>query len=183
MGIALARAAVSSGLEAKLILGPTHLLPPPEVETIGVRSAGDMLDAVLAHFSWCDALIMSAAVADYTPAQPMKEKIKKNGGDLLLRLKRTEDILLRIGRLPERRGKCLVGFSLDVGENLAEGRRKLREKGLDMVLVNSIAAFGARRAHAYIVSFEGDEDLGELDKEELAAVLFARVIRFFGLSA
>ncbi|MDR2392336.1 MAG: hypothetical protein LBE84_11750 [Planctomycetota bacterium] len=183
MGIALARTAVALGLEARLILGPTHLAPPPEVETIGIRSAGEMLQAVLANFSWCDALVMAAAVADYTPVQPMKGKIKKNGADFILRLKRTEDILFRVGRLPERRGKCLIGFSLDVGENVEEGRRKLREKGLDMVLVNSVAAFGAQRVRSSIVSLGGEEDLGELDKEELADILFARAIRFFDQNA
>ncbi|MDR1518605.1 MAG: hypothetical protein LBU23_00465 [Planctomycetota bacterium] len=178
MGLALAGAALRAGCRARLILGPAPLEPPPGIETVRVRSAADMLAAVLGHFAWADALIMAAAVADYTPSDPSREKLKKGPGDLLLRLKRTEDILSRVGALPERRGKCLVGFSLDVGVNLDEGRRKLREKGLDLVVVNSVASFAAGQTSAWLVSAAGECDCGGLSKDDLAASVVARVLDF-----
>ncbi|MDR3077245.1 MAG: phosphopantothenoylcysteine decarboxylase, partial [Planctomycetota bacterium] len=175
MGLALAGAAVRAGCETRLILGPTQLEPPAETNPVRVRSAAEMLAAVLDNLSWADALIMAAAVADYTPAEPSGAKLKKGKGELFLRLKRTDDILLRVGARPERRGMCLVGFSLDVSVNLEEGRRKQKDKGLDLMLVNSAESFGSGLSRAWLLSAAGEEDCGLIAKEKLAERIVERV--------
>lgn len=176
MGMEVAAAVLRAGGEARLILGPTALALPagvPEAAVVRVRSAQDMHGAVLESLGWCSALVMSAAVADYTPAEPLTAKLKKKDGDLFLRLKRTPDILADIQSLPARKGKCIVGFSLDTEMNVEEGRRKLRAKHLDRIVVNTTSSFGADTEHACIVSEDGEEDLGEITKAALAEKLVA----------
>lgn len=178
MGIAVARAVARAGGLPLLVLGPTHLEPPPGVETLRVRSAADMCRAVVDNFSRADALVMAAAVADYTPAEPLDRKLKKADGDLFLRLRRTPDILAAVRDLPGRRGKCVVGFSLDVDINLDEGRRKLRAKGLDFIVVNTTASFASARETAWILSEAEGTDLGAIGKEDLADEIVSRILGF-----
>lgn len=179
MGMEMARAVLRAGGTPRLVLGPTAAQPPQELppeSLVRVRSAAEMLDAVLANLAWCDALVMAAAVADYTPAEPLGEKLKKREGDLVLRLKRTRDILLAVRDHPGRAGKFVVGFSLDTGLNLAEGRRKLAEKNLDRIVVNTTSSFGSRTERACIVSADGAEDLGEIAKDDLARRLLSLIM-------
>lgn len=176
MGMHLAEAAVRAGAAARLILGPTALTPPDGIETIRVRSAEDMRRAVVDNFAWCQSLVMAAAVADYTPAEPLQEKLKKKDGDLFLRLRRTADILATVKTLPGREGKFIVGFSLDVDVNLNEGRRKLREKQLDLIVVNTTASFASARETACLVTASGTEDCGEMEKEDLAERVVSRIL-------
>lgn len=176
MGMRVAQAVVRAGGAARLILGPTALTPPDGMEVIRVRSAEDMCRAVVDNFGWCQSLVMAAAVADYTPAEPLDVKLKKKDGDLLLRLKRTPDILATVKGLPERQGKFVVGFSLDVDVNLSEGRRKLRDKNLDLIVVNTVASFGAASETACIVSAAEAVNCGEIGKEELAARIVSRIL-------
>ncbi|MBN2713988.1 MAG: phosphopantothenoylcysteine decarboxylase, partial [Planctomycetes bacterium] len=85
MGVTLADRAAAQWMSVLLILGPSALAPSDDVECVRVRSAEDMRDAVMAALPWCDALVMSAAVADYTPAEPLEGKLKKSDGDLVIR--------------------------------------------------------------------------------------------------
>ncbi|MCC8179907.1 MAG: hypothetical protein LIP23_03215 [Planctomycetes bacterium] len=178
MGMAVAQAVRRNGGTPTLILGPTALLAPDGIETVRVRSAQDMCDAVVDRLGRADSLVMTAAVADYTPAEPLAEKLKKNDGDLILRLKRTPDILQTVMNLPERSGKCVVGFSLDVGMNQAEGERKLREKQLDLMVVNTAASFGSDQAIAWLLTPDGSEELGQVGKDELAERIAAFIAAF-----
>ncbi len=180
MGMEIARAVDRAGGAPLLILGPTQLEPPQGIETIRVRSAADMHRAVLAHIGWADCLVMAAAVADYTPAEPLREKLKKGDGDLSLRLRRTVDILADLKDRPERRGKFIIGFSLDVGLNLEEGRRKLAAKNLDLIVVNTVASFGSGEETADIMSHEAVEECGVIAKEELARKIVDRIIKWGG---
>lgn len=180
MGAAVALAVRRAGGTPLLILGPTALEPPPGVAVVRVRSAADMLRAVMERLEWADSLIMTAAVADYTPAEPLAVKLKKGEGDLVLRLKRTADILAEVKKSPLRPGKFIVGFSLDVGMNLDEGRRKLREKGLDLLVANTVAAFGAESSSAWILAPEGEEvACGEMEKGRLADAVVSRIMTRF----
>ncbi len=173
MGVEVALAVKQAGGLPRLILGPTHLNPPDGIETIRVRSAADMHREVVAGLAWADGLVMTAAVADYTPAEPLTAKLKKSDGDLVLRLKRTVDILADVKTRPERAGMVVVGFSLDVDMNLDEGRRKLREKNLDLIVVNTVSSFGSGRETAAILSRDGGRELGDIDKSALATHLVA----------
>lgn len=176
MGIETARAVLRAGGTPLLILGPTHLEPPADVAVIRVRSADDMRRAVVDNLAWAESLVMTAAVADYTPAEPLDAKLKKKDGDLFLRLKRTSDILATIRDLPQRAGRFIVGFSLDVGVNLDEGRRKLRAKGLDLIVVNTVSSFGSAEATAWMLSEAGDVDCGGIGKEDLADRIVSRIL-------
>lgn len=178
MGVEIAKAVARAGGAARLILGPTHIEPPKETETLRVRSAADMHRAVTENLGWAQSLVMAAAVADYTPAEPLDRKLKKKDGDLLLRLKRTVDILAAIADAPERKGKFVVGFSLDVGVNLDEGRRKLEAKKLDLIVINSVESFGSPRATAVIAGRDFAEDCGGIGKEDLAERIVSRILAF-----
>lgn len=174
MGIAVAEAVRDFGGEAVLVLGPTEICPPEGVKTIHVRSAKDMLDAVVGNLAWADSLVMTAAVADYTPAEPLENKFKKTDGDLYLRLKRTADILREVANHPDR--GYTVGFSLDVCVNEDEGRRKLAGKNLDLIVVNSSASFGSSAIDAVVIDRGGvAERLGVVGKDRLAARLVERI--------
>lgn len=176
MGIEVAEAVARSGGTPLLVLGPTHQTVAPDVPVVNVRSASDMCRAVLANLEWSDCLVMTAAVADYTPAEPLDTKLKKGDGDLVLRLKRTPDILRTVMERPERKGRLVIGFSLDVGMNLDEGRRKLREKQLDMIVVNTAASFGADTATAWLVRPNGEEECGTITKRQLADKIVSHII-------
>ncbi len=176
MGMEVARAVQLAGGIPFLILGPTQLEPPNGIETLRVRSAADMHRAVIDRLDWADSLVMAAAVADYTPADPLTEKLKKQDGDLCLRLKRTVDILADLKDRPERRGKFIVGFSLDVRLNLEEGRRKLLAKNLDLIVVNTTSSFGSDEETADIVSPDSIEECGVIGKDELARKIVDRII-------
>ncbi len=178
MGMEIASAVRRAGGTPLLILGPTSLEPPPDVAVVRVRSAADMCKAVLDNLAWAESLVMAAAVADYTPAEPLDAKLKKRDGDLFLRLKRTPDILRTVMDRPEREGKFVVGFSLDIGMNVDEGLRKLTAKRLDLIVVNTTASFGAGSETACILSPDGQEDCGAIAKDELADRIVARIAAF-----
>ena len=98
MGYALAEAAQQRGAQVTLVSGPVNLTPPAGVEVINVESAAEMAAAVHANAPQADVIIMAAAVADYRPAHPIDEKMKKSPGALFLELERTEDILATLGK-------------------------------------------------------------------------------------
>ncbi|HUT29653.1 MAG TPA: phosphopantothenoylcysteine decarboxylase [Sedimentisphaerales bacterium] len=153
MGFALARAALRAGHKVTLIAAPTTERPPSGGKIIKVESAAEMFAAVRKHFARCDCLIMAAAVSDYTPARQAKSKIKRAGKSLTLRLKPTADILRWAGahkRIESKPAKgkrqIVVGFALE-DKNLRErAEQKLREKNLDMIIANSVAAIGAEKS-------------------------------------
>lgn len=142
MGYALAREANRMGARVTLISGPVALPPPTGVNTISVTSAAEMLEACLQHFPKADITFMSAAVADYTPANPASEKIKKQENAFSLPLTRTTDILKTLGqqKLPHQ---ILVGFALETFKEEEFARQKLEAKNLDMVVMNSLRSPGA----------------------------------------
>jgi phosphopantothenoylcysteine decarboxylase/phosphopantothenate--cysteine ligase len=144
MGFAVAREAQARGAHVVLVAGPTSVEPPAVAELIRVRSAHEMHAAVLAQATTTDAVIMAAAVADYTPeAGAFDGKVEK-GGALTISLARTADILADLGHL---RGDgprpVLVGFAAQVGDPTAAARRKLDAKRVDLIVANDVSAPGA----------------------------------------
>jgi phosphopantothenoylcysteine decarboxylase/phosphopantothenate--cysteine ligase len=135
MGFTLAEAASSRGARVTLISGPSSLKPPPGVNFISVKNAAQMRNAVKNSFKKADCLIMAAAVSDFTPVKISSSKIKKNQSELVLKLKRTPDILREMGK---RKGKKnLVGFSLETEDEIKNAKIKLKEKNLDLIVVNN----------------------------------------------
>ena len=140
MGYAVAAVAKSRGHEVILISGPVAI-EPPDVKVIQVTTAEEMLVAVDKNIEWCDALVMAAAVADWRPAVVSKRKIKKTDAAPVLYLERTPDILRQVSA---RKGNRLfVGFAAETENLEEEAKRKLQEKGLDLIVANDVSASDA----------------------------------------
>jgi phosphopantothenoylcysteine decarboxylase/phosphopantothenate--cysteine ligase len=145
MGFAIAAAAHARGANVTLVAGPTAE-PPAVDELIKIRSAEEMHAAVMRASEHADVVVMAAAVADYTPADPASGKIAKGEGPLTLVLKRTPDILADLGRASARRATppmVLVGFAAEIGDVLAKAREKRIRKGADLIVANDISAPGS----------------------------------------
>ncbi len=141
MGFAIAEAARDRGADVVLVSGEAALPDPYAVEVRRVRSATQMRDAVVAACEGANALIMAAAVADYQPAEPVGEKIKRQGRESLsLNLAPTPDILAEVGRPP---GLVKVGFAAESQDLLANAKAKIESKGLDLIVANDITAADA----------------------------------------
>ncbi len=169
-GYALASEAAARGHEVVLVAGPTHLPPPEEVEFRPVRSAEDMLVAALEAFASCEAAILTAAVADYKPAEYSEAKLKKANGDLKLRLIRTADIAQQLGRV--KRDQFIIGFALETDAGHEAAQAKLKAKNWDAVVLNHPDTFDAADIHAEVFCPDTQwADLGRLDKAQFAAVI------------
>ncbi len=174
MGCALARAALDAGGQVTLVCGPIECAPPDGATLVRVISAAEMREAVLERFEQADAVIMAAAVADYRPAKRVAGKIKKTDRELVLRLAPTDDILAELGR--RKGGRILVGFALEAEDARENALRKLRDKNLDLVVVNSPAAMGAEIADAELIFASGENQaLKQLTKSSIARRIIAAV--------
>ena len=142
MGYAIARMAALRGAQVTLISGPVNLAPLPFVQMVPVTSAADMFAAVRAHSGDADLIFMAAAIADYTPATYVDNKIKKKDGDLSIPLNRTQDILAWLG---QNRGpdQVICGFSMETENLLENSRAKLTKKNADMICANNLKVEGA----------------------------------------
>ncbi|HEV2149017.1 MAG TPA: bifunctional phosphopantothenoylcysteine decarboxylase/phosphopantothenate--cysteine ligase CoaBC [Longimicrobiaceae bacterium] len=180
MGYELAAAAWRRGAEVVLVSGPTHLAPPEGVELRRVETAEEMHEAVAGALPGADALVMAAAVADFRPAAPAAEKIKKGeGGAPEIRLERTPDVLASTRDLrPE--GCVVVGFALETTDPVRNGRRKLEGKGLDLLVLNDATEPGAgfeveTNRVTFLLPGGADEPLPLMHKGEVADQILDRV--------
>jgi len=170
MGYAVAAAALERGHEVLLVSGPVPLAPPAGAVPVSVVTAEEMLAAVRDNVGWCDALVMAAAVCDWRPRSVAEHKLKKSQMSGTLKLERTPDVLLEIADL--KQGRTYVGFAAETRDLEREARRKLAEKGLDMIVANDIAAadsgFGSDTNRAMIMTADAVEEPALLTKTELA---------------
>lgn len=180
MGFAIAEEARDLGANVRLILARTSAAPPTGVERIEAPTASAMSDAVLREMKSADALIMAAAVSDFTPAATRSGKIPRSGDGLKLNLKATPDILSQVReRYPK---KHLVGFALETGDEVRRGKEKRKKKGLDLIAVNNPtregSEFGSDRNDVTLVDARGAvEPLGLRPKREVAREILLRVAR------
>lgn len=138
MGYAIAEELSSLGAEVTLISGPTSLkLNNPSIKRIDVTTAEEMLHAALSCFPSSDISIMSAAVADYTPSEVSRIKIKKKSDELELHLNKTKDILATLGQ-QKQANQVLIGFALETNDEEANAIAKLQNKNLDFIVLNSM---------------------------------------------
>lgn len=142
MGYAIARALRSRGAEVVLISGPTSLDAPQGVECRRVESAQEMFEQCEAEFLHSDIIVMSAAVADYTPMQAAGQKIKKQGGEISVTFKKTVDILATLGQKKTAK-QTLVGFALETDNEMMNAQGKLQRKNADIIVLNSMKDKGA----------------------------------------
>jgi len=141
MGYAVAEAAIRRGARVILVSGPTALAPPREAQVVSVETAQEMYDAVLAHLEAATVVIKAAAVADYRPKQVAREKIKKDERVPEVTLESTPDILAEVGKRKGRR--VLVGFAAETHDLVANARKKLQRKNLDLMVANDVSQPGA----------------------------------------
>lgn len=147
MGYAIANAFAKSGALVTLVSGPTALpVPHPAIRRIDVRSAREMFDAAQAAFAQSDIAVWSAAVADYTPAHPADQKIKKKEATFSLDLTKTNDIAAVLGA-QKRTGQLLMGFALETNNEYENALKKLTAKNLDWIVLNSLRDAGAGFGH------------------------------------
>ncbi len=142
MGYAIAKMAMLRGAEVTLVSGPTAIAPPPFVKVVPIVSAQEMFEAVRANAPDADYIFKAAAVADYTPAQYNDNKMKKKDSDLVIPLKRTQDILKYLGE-HRQAGQVICGFSMETQNMVENSREKLRRKNVDMICANNLKVAGA----------------------------------------
>ena len=181
MGFAIAAAAAKRGAEVTLISGPVHLSTPPGVRRIDVTTAREMARAVQDEFPATDVLIMTAAVADFSPVNPAEDKIKREtiaGDRLTLEMEKNPDILRGAGERKAR--QVLVGFALETSNGLQNARQKLAAKHLDAVVLNDPteegAGFGTDTNIVTILMADGRVDrLPQMSKLAVAEEILNRV--------
>jgi phosphopantothenoylcysteine decarboxylase/phosphopantothenate--cysteine ligase len=179
MGFAIARAAWRRGAVVRLVAGPTELKTPRGVERIDSVSAAEMLAATARNFPWCSTLVMAAAVADFKPASPARQKIKKNARPMALEVRPITD---ELPRLTARKGaRIVVGFAAETEQLEPQALNKLRRKKLDLIVANDVtvegAGFGSDTNVVTIIGADGrSERLPKLSKDEVADLVLDRLI-------
>lgn len=162
MGFAIAEEAAARGAEVTIVAGPVNIQTSnPLIKRIDVRSAKEMLAAAEANFDDCDIAILSAAVADYAPATRADSKIKREKTDeMTLHLVKNPDIAATLG--VKKRNQLLVGFALETDHEQDNALRKMRNKNLDMIVLNSLrnplAGFNKDTNQVTIIKADGTEN-------------------------
>jgi phosphopantothenoylcysteine decarboxylase / phosphopantothenate---cysteine ligase len=183
-GFALAQAALDLGAEVTLVSGPVELATPVGARRVDVSTADEMLAAVLVETQKADVLIMAAAVADFRPAQPAGNKIKKGGGIPTLKLEETPDILARLAEVKASSGypRLTVGFAAESQNLLANAQAKLQGKRLDLIIANDISAsdagFGVDTNRVVLLApGQEPQSLPLMSKELVAEAILAHVLK------
>jgi phosphopantothenoylcysteine decarboxylase/phosphopantothenate--cysteine ligase len=185
-GLALAQAALDLGANVTLITGPISQPLPVGVVHRPVQTAAQMCQAVLKAVRQADVLVMSAAVADFRPAQAAGQKIKKTetgDGELIISLARNPDILSEVKSQKEKIGRPLitVGFAAETQDIIAYGRDKLQRKGLDFIAINDVSAgdagFAVDTNRVVLLSAEGLEmEMPLQSKTAVAQAIMSHII-------
>lgn len=181
MGFALAETCANEGAEVVLVSGPSQLKTiHPNIKRTDVRSAEQMYEACKLHFHNCDAAIMSAAVADYTPANTSDHKIKKSSDDMQISLKKTVDILKHLGH-SKSKNQVVIGFALETNDGESYAKGKLESKNADMIVLNSLqdkgSGFGTdTNKVSFFVANEDKMDFPLLSKQQVAQNIVSKLL-------
>ncbi len=171
MGFAIANAAALRGADVTLIAGPVHLQTPRNVQRIDVKTAEEMNTAAQKEFPNVDAVIMAAAVADFSIATPFTEKIKRerqSGDEMTLTLKKNSDILKSLGE--KKKHQILIGFALETNDGVQNSIKKIKAKHLDAIVLNNPNEEGA--------GFNTDTNIVSIIKPDGAVREFPRQSKF-----
>jgi len=182
MGVAIAKELYNRGADVTLIAGPNVELANG-IRLIKVNTAGEMYNACIKAFKNSDIGVMAAAVADYAPAKAEKEKIKKNGKQIMLELRETKDILKTLGE-QKKNSQVLVGFALETTDERKNALVKLKKKNADLIVLNSLneknAVFGSDMNKVTIFEKGGKEFQLELKaKQDVARDIVDTIIQLF----
>lgn len=180
MGYAIAENCMRRGAEVTLVSGPVQIAPPLCVRVIPVVTAADMASAVKECYKEQDIIIKTAAVADYRPAHPADEKVKKKDAESVLELERTEDILAYLGA-HRRDGQFICGFSMETENMLENSRAKLARKNVDMIVANNLkvagAGFGTDTNVVTIITKDDNRQLERMSKAAVAASIVDEILK------
>jgi phosphopantothenoylcysteine decarboxylase/phosphopantothenate--cysteine ligase len=184
MGYAVAEAARDRGAEVVLVSGPTCLKAPWGVEVVRVESALEMRQAILERYPWAKAVVMAAAVADYRPAEVLKDKEPKVEAEKTIRLVPNPDILKELGERKE--GRVLVGFAMETASGLERAQEKLRRKNLDLIALNWVnregVGFGSPENEVVLIARDGRVlELARMEKRQVAHRILDLVKEFWKL--
>ena len=179
-GHAIAQAAVGKGARVTLVTGPVALPDPPGAAVVHVESALEMRAAVLASLP-ADAFIGAAAVADWRVEKTACQKLKRGAAAApILQLVENPDILAEVAKNPAVRPKVVIGFAAETTELIANAEAKLRQKGCDLIIANSVAegtsTFGGETNQVQVVGANGVESWPKLRKTEVAEKIVSRVV-------
>ena len=172
MGFALAEECARRGAAVTLIAGPVSLpTPAPSIRRVDVESCEEMYQSAVQCFADCDAAILCAAVADFRPETTADQKIKREGDDLVIRLKPTHDIAAELGRMKTARQR-LVGFALETNDEERNAQKKLEKKNLDFIVLNSLqnkgTCFRSDENQITILSRNNKKDFSKKPKSKVA---------------
>lgn len=186
MGFALAEECARRGAEVTLIAGPVNISLHSQqssespIKRIDVESCEEMYQAATQHFPNMDAAILCAAVADFRPETTATQKIKREGDDLIIRLKPTHDIAAALGQM-KRSNQLLVGFALETNNEEANAQKKLQKKNLDFIVLNSLqnrgTCFQSDENQISIISQDGKNDYDKKNKKYVAADIVDEIVR------
>ncbi len=183
MGFAVAAEAARRGARVTVVAGPVGLPDPAGVEVVRVETSAEMAAKVFERFEASDVVVMAAAVADFRPDRAVPGKLKKEAGPPELKLEPAIDILATLGKRKEN--QILVGFAAETDRAVDEGRRKLAEKNLDLLVANEVGrpgtGFGSETNRAAILTASGDDvELRDWTKTELAQAICDRLAGLLG---
>lgn len=171
MGFALAEECSRRGAKVVLVAGPVSLTCSDSIQRIDVESCKEMYNTAVGEFPNCDAAILCAAVADFRPEEIAEQKIKREGDDLLLKLKPTQDIAAAIGGMKGEEQR-IVAFALETNEEESNAQRKLEKKNADFIVLNSTripgTTFQADDNQITIINKEGKKTYAKKPKTEVA---------------
>jgi phosphopantothenoylcysteine decarboxylase/phosphopantothenate--cysteine ligase len=180
MGVEIAAAAWRRGADVTLVAGPLSVAPPVGVKVVPVESTEQMRDAVMTEIGQAHVVVMSAAPADYRPAERASSKLKKTGGTRSIELTETPDILRSTIDL-RREDAVVVGFALETDDLVANAQKKLDSKALDLIVLNAAnepgAGFGVETNRVTILRRGSDarEELPLQHKRDVADAILDRV--------
>jgi phosphopantothenoylcysteine decarboxylase/phosphopantothenate--cysteine ligase len=185
MGIALAAAAQRRGAQVALILGPSAVAPPVGVETSHVETAAQLQWALDNAARDADAIVMTAAVADYRPVKEAKEKLKRGelGAKTSVALVANPDLLAELGARRKGKRPLLVGFAAETNDVVANAQRKLRDKKCDLIVANDVSepnsGFAVDTNHVQLVDQRGVVDVPAGPKAEVAHRIIDRMVELW----
>ena len=174
MGFAIAQAAAEAGAHVTMVAGPTSLATPAGVDRIDVRSTAEMAQAVFDRVADCDIFVAVAAAADYTPARPQAQKIKKLGGPLTVELEPTTDILATVAA--RQNPPFCVGFAAESQDVVRLAEEKRRRKRLPLIVANRAQdALGNAENEVTLLDDAGAHPLPKVEKLALARRLVGEI--------
>jgi phosphopantothenoylcysteine decarboxylase / phosphopantothenate---cysteine ligase len=176
-GFRIAEEVSYTGAETVLVAGPSDEICGSRIKRLDVVSAEDMYNKIISESGNADCVIMSAAVADFSP-EKSESKIKKSGETFNLKLNKTRDILKELGKI-KKKGQILVGFALETDNALENAKKKLKEKNLDMIVLNITneknPAFGTEDNHITLITKNDTEEFPTMSKEDIARLIIERI--------